>query len=67
MNTAPGLAPPIPPARGLDLEYETEGSFLLFLLIFMCHDNVFFSTVYNPLTVLNYLLLILLVHVQLVY
>ena len=25
MNTAPGLAPPIPPARGIDLEYETEG------------------------------------------
>ena len=25
METAPGLAPPIPPARGLDLEYEIEG------------------------------------------
>ena len=30
MNTAPGLAPPIPPARGLDLEYEIEGFSLLF-------------------------------------
>eukprot|EP00112_Aurelia_sp_Birch-Aquarium-sp1_P008927 Seg1998.3 transcript_id=Seg1998.3/GoldUCD/mRNA.D3Y31 product="Cleavage stimulation factor subunit 1" protein_id=Seg1998.3/GoldUCD/D3Y31 len=24
MNIAPGLAPPVPPARGLDMEYETE-------------------------------------------
>lgn len=26
MNTAPGLVPPILPARGLDLEYEIEGN-----------------------------------------
>ena len=30
MDTAPGLAPPIPPARGLDLEYEIEGKIRIF-------------------------------------
>ena len=30
MDTAPGLAPPIPPARGLDLEYEIEGNMCIF-------------------------------------
>ena len=40
MDTAPGLAPPVPPARGLDLEYETEGMSFLFFVCFYFHSSL---------------------------